>query len=63
MGIQVNISDDRREATCAGKERLSFARADRIARKMRRRGKRGDEAMVPYKCPYCQGWHVGSRPC
>lgn len=45
-------------AMCAGKEKLTFERAKRIARKKAPDGKRRDF----YKCPVCRRWHVGRRP-
>lgn len=41
------------EAQCEGKQR--FASVDDIAKALRRTGHKYN----PYRCPYCQGWHVG----
>lgn len=48
-----------RDYMCAGKSRFdSFRHAKRIAH----RSAKGHAArVVPYRCRYCQGWHIGNN--
>jgi len=41
---------------CGGKARLTFKQAEQFARKLSRRT---DAAIKPYKCPYCNYYHMG----
>lgn len=51
-----------KQAECEGKEKLSPARAKKVAKAMVKRGKR-DVAVMAYKCNQCRHWHIGgSRP-
>lgn len=45
-----------RLSACSGKAGLSFARAQRIVERMRRKH---DERLVTYRCAFCRQWHVG----
>lgn len=44
-------------AYCEGKFRFAdFKAADKVAH---RQSARRDKPVAPYRCPKCQGWHVG----
>lgn len=48
-------------ASCSGKARyVSFQRAERAAREVRRYGEKGKGCMA-YRCMRCRGFHVGHR--
>lgn len=50
-----------RLTTCHGKERFNdFRKAQKVAKAMRRR-KKTKTIVTPYRCHFCQGFHVGSR--
>ena len=50
------MNRDARLSMCSGKEPfLTFDRARAVAKRVRRRR----SAMQPYKCPFCQHWHLG----
>ena len=44
------------EATCERKQSFSYARAQQVARQMRRCD---DEPVIAYRCRACGKWHVG----
>lgn len=45
------------EIACFGKARLeTWAQAEKMARRMNRAKTTG---LKPYRCPFCEGWHVG----
>ena len=46
--------DERRQASCTGKERLTKAIADKIA-------KHTAHSLHPYRCRFCSYWHVGGN--
>ena len=52
-----------RTAACIGKftfptYEAAVAMAN-VAKKKSRGYKRDDSRMMPYRCPYCEGWHLG----
>ncbi|KKK73778.1 hypothetical protein LCGC14_2890390 [marine sediment metagenome] len=58
MGEQHLFPAEMAMSNCAGKQRLVSRRlADRVARRMRKVHK---ARLVPYRCPQCAGWHVGT---
>lgn len=49
---------NRADGECSGKEIMTFTRARKVAKEMRRKH---DDKLQHYKCPTCKGWHIGSR--
>lgn len=45
-------------SACQGKDALDAARARKVARRMRARGR----IVAAYRCPVCREWHVGRPP-
>jgi hypothetical protein len=46
-----------RQVTCTGKEPLNPRQAQQIAARMRKNG----AVVKPYRCVFCQRWHVGAH--
>lgn len=48
---------------CEGKERYESAGAARLVLDSRRRikGKGAGRRLLPYRCAFCHGWHIGTR--
>jgi hypothetical protein len=42
--------------TCERKDQLSYQRAKKLAKRVRRYR---EEVVEAYRCPYCKRWHIG----
>ena len=48
-----------KQSACEGKERFAgFTLAAKVAKRL---AQRNDVKAMPYQCPHCHGYHIGSR--